>query len=132
MVAADVVRAHASLKAALTRSETAATGLREAQETYTGALEELGKVTKAGDVKILTRRAFEVIDALRALLRAYDNYFISVNDYNRAQFRLYRALGYPADILACGHSAGPVLPVDTSRPPQMTPVCPSNPCPHQP
>jgi outer membrane protein TolC len=128
MVAADVVRAHASLKTALIRSDIAATGLQEAQETYTGAVEELGNITTAGDVKILKRRTFEVIDALRALLRAYDNYFISVNDYNRAQFRLYRALGYPADCLT-GQQLGAEVPVDTSRPPCMSPVCPTSTCP---
>jgi len=83
-------------------------------------------------VKVLTKRAFEVVDALRALLRAYDSYFLSVNDYNRAQFRLYRALGYPAEVLACERSPGPLLPVDTSRPPQMAPVCPADPCPCRP
>jgi hypothetical protein len=59
---------------------------------------------------VLTRRAFEVVDALQALSRAYANYFQSVNDYNRAQFRLYRALGYPAGILTCERAAGALPP----------------------
>ena len=66
--------------------------------------------------------------ALQQLARAYDNYFTSVNDYNRAQFRLYRALGYPAGILACERSPGEIKPVDTTRPPQMAPVCAPEPC----
>jgi hypothetical protein len=91
-------------------------------------LQELGKVTVVADVTVLTLRAFEVIDALRALGRAYDNYFLSVGDYNRAQFRLYRALGFPADILACDQLPSSLLPVDTSRPPQMAPVCVPDAC----
>jgi outer membrane protein TolC len=132
LVAAEVARAHASLQSASVRVETAAAGLKEAQLAYAGSLEELGKVTQLGDTKVLTRRAFEVVDALRALLRAYDNYFLSVNDYNRVQFRLYRALGYPAGILACERSLEPIVPVNTARPPQMAPVCAPAPCPCRP
>ncbi len=56
------------------------------------------------------------------LFQAYDTYFVCVNDYNRAQFRLFRALGYPEGILACDRFPGPIQPVDTTRPPQMAPV----------
>jgi outer membrane protein TolC len=132
LVAADVARAHATLVSAAGRSELAATGLQEAQATYTGSLNELGKVTTIEGAKVLTRRAFEVVDALRALLRAYNNYFLSANDYDRAQFRLYWALGYPAGLVECERSTGPILPVDTARPPQMAPVCPSESCPVHP
>jgi outer membrane protein TolC len=129
LVAADVARAHAALASGAARSETAAKGLQEAQLSYSRSREELGKLTKVGDVQVLTRRAFEVVDALQALHRAYDNYFVSVNDYNRAQFQLYRALGYPAEALECERPVGPLLPVDTARPSQMAPVCPSDACP---
>jgi outer membrane protein TolC len=127
-VAAEVARAHAALESAAFRTEKAEEGLREAQLSYTGSLEELGKITQVGDVKVLTRRVFEVVDALRALQRAYDNYFLSVNDYNRAQFRLYRAMGYPAGILSCERPTGEIHPVDTTRPPQMAPVCAPDSC----
>jgi outer membrane protein TolC len=129
LVAGDVARAHAALVSAAGRVDTTARGLQEAQASYAGSLNELGKVSTVDGTKVLTRRAFEVVDALRALLRAYTNYFGSVNDYNRAQFRLYWALGYPAQILECARPTGPVLPIDTARPPQMAPVCPSDPCP---
>ena len=62
------------------------------------------------------------------LLQAYDNYSISVHEYNRAQFRLYRALGFPACLLACENPTGEIVPVDMSRPPQMAPVCAPPPC----
>jgi hypothetical protein len=118
-----------SLVSSARRSDTAASGLQEAQAAYAGSLNELGKIKTVDDVKVLTRRAFEVVDALRSLLRAYTNYLGSINDYNRAQFRLYWALGYPAGILECERPTGPVLPVDTARPPEMAPVCPSEACP---
>ncbi len=122
-VAAEVARADAQLRSAATRVATAEQGVQEARLAYEGSLGELGKVVHEGNLDVLVRRAFEVIDALRSLSRAYNAYFLSVGDYNRAQFRLYRALGYPAGVLACERPPGPVVPVDTSRPPQMAPVC---------
>ena len=87
-------------------------------------------IYRVGDVTVVVRRAFEVVDALKSLSKAYDIYFASINDYNRAQFRLYRSLGYPAEILTCERTPGPVLPVDTTRPSQMSPVCTPDPAPH--
>jgi outer membrane protein TolC len=123
LVAAEIARAHRQLRSAATRITIAERGLEEARAAYEGSLGELGKVDRAGDVGVLVRRAFEVVDALRSLSRAYDNYFTSVGDYNRVQFRLYRALGYPAEIVACERAPGPIVPVDVTRPPQMAPVC---------
>ena len=37
-------------------------------------------------------------------------YYATASDYNRAQFRLFRALGYPAQGLACSDSFGAVMP----------------------
>jgi hypothetical protein len=60
----------------------------------------------------LVNRPQEVVAALQQLQQAYLNYYTSTNDYNRAQFQLFRALGYAAQSLACGDSLGPVMPVD--------------------
>jgi outer membrane protein TolC len=128
LVAAEIARAHTQLASATVRVATAEGGVREAQLAYEGSLEQLGKTEKVDDAKVVVRRAFEVIDALKALSQAYEIYFVSIGDYNRAQFRLYRALGYPAEALACDPTAGPILPVDTARPPQMAPVCAPDPC----
>jgi outer membrane protein TolC len=122
-VAAEIARARGQLRSATERVTTSERGLEEARLAYSGSLDELGKIDVNGDVGVVVRRAFEVIDALRALSRAYDAYFQSANDYNRAQFRLYRALGYPAQIVECEHPTGPIMPVDVTRPPQMAPVC---------
>jgi hypothetical protein len=72
------------------------------------------------------------VAALEQLNRAYGIYFAAVNGYNRAQFQLYQALGFPARILVCDHPVGKVQSLDTSRPPGMAPVGPfirSCPCP---
>ena len=131
-VAAEIARAHVQVRSAASRVTSAESGLREAGLAYDGSVGELGKVERAGDVEVLVRRAFEVIDALRSLSTAYDTYFLSINDYNRAQFQLYRSLGCPAEILTCERAPGPIQPVDTSRPPQMAPVCAPDPCPRPP
>jgi hypothetical protein len=73
------------------------------------------------DILVLVVRPQEAVAALPQLLASYDDYFCSIGDYNRAQFRLYRALGYPAGVLACERSTGDILPVATNRPAQMTP-----------
>jgi outer membrane protein TolC len=127
-VAAEIARAYVQVQSATARVTTSERGLREAGLAYEGSLAELGKVDRKGDVEVQVRRAFEVIDALRSLSTAYDTYFLSVNDYNRAQFRLYRSLGCPAEILSCERASEPILPVDTTRPPQMAPVCAPDPC----
>jgi outer membrane protein TolC len=123
LVAGEVARAHGQLRSAAVRAATSERGLEEARLAYAGSIDELGKIDLQGDVGVVVRRAFEVIDALRSLSRAYNSYFLNTNDYNRAQFRLYRALGYPAQIVECERPTGPILPVDDNRPPQMAPVC---------
>jgi outer membrane protein TolC len=100
-VAAEIARAHAQLESAAARVAIAERGLQSAQLAYAGSLAEMGRMVRVENTAVVVRRVFEVIDALRSLLQAYDTYFVSVGDYNRAQFRLYRALGYPANIVAC-------------------------------
>ncbi len=50
----------------------------------------------AGNLLILVIRPQEVVAAIQALAQAYGEYYGAIADYNRAQFRLYRALGHPA------------------------------------
>jgi outer membrane protein TolC len=127
-VAADVVEAHAQLESATERITQAESGLKEAQTSYQGNLKGLSETTRFGDRFVLAVRPQEVVVSLRQLGRAYSNYFQAVRDYNQAQFRLYRALGYPAHILACERPIGEVQPVDTSRPGNMAPVASPPPC----
>ena len=72
--------------------------------------------------KALVGLPIEVLDNLRLLGRARENYLQAIADYNRAQFELYVALGQPpADTLARPIPANlvppPVLPV-------VPPTCP--------
>ncbi len=122
-VAAEVAQAYAQIESAAFRVTRAEIGVKEAQTNFAGNLKGMSETTRFGDLLTLINRPQEVVASLQQLERAYDNYFLSVNDYNRAQFRMYRALGYPAEILSCQKPVGEVVPVDTTRPPQMAPVC---------
>ena len=67
----------------------------------------------------LVIRPQEAVAALQQLDRAYQNYFAAITGYNRSEFQLYHALGYPSRILATERTAGEIRPVDVKRPPQM-------------
>jgi hypothetical protein len=45
-------------------------------------------------------RPQEVVAALQTVAQAYTDYYSAVADYDRAQFRLYHALGHPAQNVA--------------------------------
>ena len=126
-----MVQAHAQLEATAAEVNAAMTAVKEATITYNGTLTGLGQTRGAGDLLELVNRPQEATAALQQLTRAYEGYFAAVNGYNKAQFQLYRALGFPARILVCDRPVGEVQQVDTSRPPCMAPVCPfvSRPCP---
>jgi outer membrane protein TolC len=123
-VAQEVVQAHAQLEAAATQVDDTMTAVKEAIITYTGTLRGIGETRGAGDLLQLVNRPQEAVAALQQLNRAYEIYFAAINGYNRAQFQLYRALGFPARSLVCDCPVGDVQPLDTSRPPSMAPVCP--------
>jgi hypothetical protein len=128
-VAAEVAQALAQVKAAAVRIGQAEAGVKDAQELFAGNLKGLGQTTRFGDMLVLANRPQEVVAALQMLSRAYDNYYLSVNDYNRAQFRLYHALGYPAGLVDCQGTLGETMPVDPTRPAGMAPVPACDPCP---
>jgi outer membrane protein TolC len=121
-VAAQVVQAQADVESAAIRVGQAEMGLKQSLLTFEGNLKGLGQTSRFGDVLVLVNRPQEVVAALQLLERAYINYYHTVADYNRSQFRLYWALGFPAGILACERSPGEQVPVDTSRPPYLPPV----------
>jgi outer membrane protein TolC len=128
LVASEVVQAHAQVAAAAVRIRRAEAELKAALASYAGNLKGLSETVRSGDLLQLVNRPQEVVAALQQLQQAYINYYTTTSDYNRAQFQLYRALGYPAQQLACGDSLGPAMPVDTTRPPQMAPVHAPEPC----
>lgn len=131
-VAQEVVQAHAQLEAAATQVDDAMTAVKEAIITYNGTLTGIGQTIGSGDLLQLVNRPQEAVAALQQLNRAYDLYFLAINGYNRAQFQLYHAVGFPARIVVCDCPTGELQPVDTSRPQGMAPVCShvrSCPCP---
>jgi outer membrane protein TolC len=121
-VVADVTRAQARVQAAAARVLQADRALRTAIITLNGTYEGLQQTTRLGNVLVLMHRPQEAVYALQLLNVAFNEYFATVGDYNRAQFELFRALGYPAREVAALRTPGPVLPVDTARPAYLPPV----------
>ncbi len=105
-VAEEVVQAHALLEAEAVRVGQAEAGVREASITLAGTRIGLRQPLPAGGVMQLVNRPQEAVAALQQLNRAYDTYFSAVSGYNRAQFQLYRAMGYPARTLICDRPIG--------------------------
>jgi len=76
------------------------------------------------------------VAAIQAMAQANADYYGAIGDSNRAQFRLYRALGQPAECLATELSLIPSTPADPyasspatgsseeTRPPDASPVQP--------
>jgi outer membrane protein TolC len=118
-VAAEVTQAQAQVEAATTRLKEAEYGLAAAEVSFEGNLKGLSETIRVGDQLQLVIRPQEVTAALIQLRQAYANYYSSVNDYNRAEFRLYHALGYPAQQMTSNPAWGDPEPVDCQRPPQM-------------
>jgi outer membrane protein TolC len=104
-VAAEVVQAHAQAVAADERLKRAETGLRYAVDSYEKNVAVLAETRKVGEVDLLIVRPQEVLSALQALAQAYSDFYAASADRTIAQFRLYRALGHPAQAL--GREDGP-------------------------
>ncbi|MGH7173102.1 MAG: TolC family protein [Gemmataceae bacterium] len=95
-VAADVVQAHAQVQKSLRRLQAAE---REVQGAVASARENLKgfqQTRKVGELPMLIVRPQEVVAAIQALALAYGDFYGAVADFNRGQFRLYRALGNAA------------------------------------
>jgi outer membrane protein TolC len=122
MVAAEVTEAHANLQSATARVGQAERSLRTGISAFNGNVEGLRQTTRFGDTLVLVYRPQEVIYALRLLKLAFDEYFTTVADYNRAEFELFHALGYPAKEITYFRTPGNVEPVDTERPPYLPAV----------
>ncbi len=121
-VAADVTRALARLQSATARVTQADRALRTAIITFNGTFEGLRQTQRFGDVLVLINRPQEAVYSLQLMKVAFDEYFATVADYNRAQFALFHALGYPAQEVAIRRPPGEAVPVDTTRPAYLPPV----------
>ncbi len=121
-VAAEVTRSQAHLQSAAVRVIQAERSLREALTTYNGNFEGLRQTTRLGGLLVQVYRPQEVVVSLENLRDSYDEYFTTVADYNRAQFEMFHALGFPAAELSCLRPPGEPLQVETTRPGYLPPV----------
>lgn len=95
-VAAEVAQAQAQAQQSARRVEMAERGLRSAQQSADKNLTALSETKGVGNQLVTLVRPQEVVASIQALSQAYIDYYGAVADSNRAQFRLYRALGRPA------------------------------------
>ena len=98
-VAAEVAQAYAQAQLAGRRVVLAEKEVRWAADSAGKNLIALGQTKGVGNLVVTLVRPQEAVAAVQALGQAYLDYYGAVADANRAQFRLYRALGQPAQCL---------------------------------
>ena len=96
--------------------------MRTAITTFNGNFEGLRHTTRFGNILVLVNRPQEAVFALQLMKMAFDEYFTTVADYNRAEFELFHSLGYPAQEITYLRPPGSIEPVDTARPAYLPPV----------
>jgi hypothetical protein len=116
-IASEVARAFAEVRSAAERLNQAEPALRDAVDLVNKSLDGLGQTRRVGDAVLLVVRPQEAVAAVQALGQANADFFAAVGDYNRAQFRLYRALGHPAQCLAGAVPTAPTEPPAPEIPP---------------
>ncbi len=114
LVAAEIAQAYAQSRSAADRLVEAESGLKDAADSVDKNFQLLNQTRRAGELTILLVRPQEVIAAIQTLAQANGDYYGATADHNRAQFRLYRALGYPAHFVT-GHQSACLLPPVTSE-----------------
>jgi outer membrane protein TolC len=119
-VAAEVATFYAQAQLASRRVEIAERGVRLSLESVEKNLAGLSQTRRTGELVVLIVRPQEVVAAVQALAQAYIDYYGAVADANRAQFRLYRAIGQPAQCVPWDGpaNAAPTLPAPTVLPPE--------------
>jgi hypothetical protein len=121
-IVAEVTQSQADLQSAAARVVEAERSMHHAISTFEGNYEGLMQTTRFENVLVQVYRPQEAVMALERLLVSYDEFFATVADYNRSQFRLFHALGYPAAQIADLRPPGRVEDIDTSRPAYLPPV----------
>lgn len=121
-IAEEVNQAQARVQASAVRIVQADRALRTGMITLNGSIEGMEHISRFGDVLNPITRPQEAVYALQLLQRAIEEYFTTVAAYNRAQFELFHALGYPAYEISTRRPPGDIVPVDTGRPPFLPPV----------
>jgi outer membrane protein TolC len=116
-VAAEVARAHAQAQLSARRADLAEKGIRAALRSADENLVALGQTRGAGNLVVTLVRPQEAVAAVQTLAQAYLDYYGAVADANRAQFRLYRALGQPAQCVIQGGDSPTLVPPAPLAPP---------------
>jgi outer membrane protein TolC len=96
-IAAEVTIAHTQLAAARERLTEAEPALRDSLELVSKSVEGMGQTRRSGEFITLIVRPQEVVAAIQTLAAVNSEYANTLADFNRAQFRLYRALGQRGD-----------------------------------
>ena len=100
-IVSEVSQSLARLQTARARIPQATEGLHQATESADKNFVGLNETARpAGELLNLIVRPQEVVAAIMQLETAYQQYYGAINDYNTAQFELYRALGQPAQWVA--------------------------------
>jgi outer membrane protein TolC len=118
-VAADVAQAYAQAELAAKRVGVAEREVKLALDSAEHNLAGLSQTRRSGEFVQLIVRPQEAVASVQALAQAYTDYYAAVADANRAQFRLYRAIGQPAQCVpwAAPAEAPPAPPVPVLPPP---------------
>lgn len=98
-IAAEVAQTLEQARRSNNRVKLAEEGLKNAIESAQKNLEGLNQTRRVGELLVLVFRPQEVVAAIQAQEQAYRDYYGAIADANRAQFRLYRALGQPAQCI---------------------------------
>ena len=126
-IADEVVQAHAAAEAARSETIAAEMAVRDARITFDGTMKGLSEIHGAGNLLQPVSRPQEGVAALQQLNQAYADYFTAVNKYNRSQFQLYHAVGYPARIVAWQRQEGEAKASDTNASQRDVPPPPNVP-----
>ena len=126
-VAAEVTQAYSEARQSARRVQIHEREVKLAIESYEKNLVGLGQTRRAGELVQTVIRPQEALASVQALTQSYTNYYASVADSNRAQFRLYRALGHPAQCIAVKPDGpGPEGAPQPAVPPAPVPASPAS------
>jgi outer membrane protein TolC len=92
-IAAEVAQTYSQVEMAAKRLQAAERETKAAFTLVEENMEGFKQTRRVGELPMLVVRAQEVIAAIQTLALAYNDYYGAVADYNRDQFRLYRAIG---------------------------------------
>lgn len=110
-VATEVAQSYVRVTMALRRLEVAQREVQLAVDSAEKNLVGLSQTRRAGELIQLVVRPQEVVASIQALAQAYTDYYTAVADFNRAQFRLYRDIGQPAQCISFNAPLGaPIAP----------------------